>query len=93
MSMAVSDLRKNGSPAPRALTAFGSVSKLSKPAPPTADAVLLVFLLSVVLLMASVAWIVHCLAQPTVLVNAGAAAFEREQRPPIIPFIIVMARR
>ena len=55
----------------------------SNPAAPTADAPLLAYLLSVLLFMAAAGWVVHSLAQPTVLINAGAASSESEKRAPI----------
>jgi hypothetical protein len=64
--------------------AFDPNRELSNLAVPTADTVLLVFLLSVLLFIVTAGWIVHSLAQPTVLINAGVASFEREKRVPII---------
>ena len=51
---------------------------------PTSDTVLLVYLLSVLLFMTTAGVIVYRMTRPTVLPNAGVAAFEREKRLPVI---------
>lgn len=56
---------------------------LSHQAAPTSDNVLLAYLVSVLLFMATVLGIVYQIAQPTVLPNGGVAAFEREKRMPV----------
>jgi len=57
---------------------------MSHQAAPTSDAVLLVYLLSVLLFMAMASMIVYQVTRPTILPNAGIAAFEREKRLPVI---------
>jgi hypothetical protein len=53
-------------------------------AAPTSDKVLLVYLLSVLLFMATAGVIAYRITRPTVLPNAGVAAFEREKRVRVI---------
>ena len=53
-------------------------------AAPSSDTVLLVYLLSVLLFMTAAGVIVYRMTRPTVLPNAGVAAFEREKRVPVI---------
>lgn len=82
-------LRKNRSlrpmpPAPPHERALCTDRELSNPPAPTADSPLLVYLLSVLLFMTAAGWIAHSLAQPTVLINAGAALSEGEKRAPIV---------
>jgi hypothetical protein len=89
MSTAVSRLCKNHSltlppTTPAGARAFCSERELPDPAVPTADAPLLVYLLSVLLFIATAGWIAHSLAQPTVLENAAVASFEREKHLPIV---------
>ena len=57
---------------------------MSHQAAPSSDTVLLVYLLSVLLFMATAGVIVYRMTRPTVLPNAGVAAFEREKRRPVI---------
>lgn len=57
---------------------------MSHSAAPTPDKALLLYLLCVVALMGTVAASVYWLMQPTVLPNAGIAAFDRERRVPIV---------
>ena len=50
---------------------------------PSSDTVLLVYLLSVLLFVTTAGVIVYRMTRPTVLPNAGVAAFEREKRVPV----------
>ena len=56
---------------------------MSHQAAPTSDNILLVYLVSVVLFMATAVWIVYQTTRSTVLPNAGVAAFERVKRVPV----------
>jgi hypothetical protein len=58
-------------------------SPMSHQAAPTSDNIMLVYLVSVLLFMATAVWIVYQITRPTVLPNAGVAAFEREKRVPV----------
>ena len=61
--------------------ALGGMSFSTEPTP---DRALMVYLLCVVALMGSAAASVYWLMQPTVLVNAGIAAFDGERRVPVV---------
>jgi hypothetical protein len=58
-------------------------SPMSHQAAPTSDNIMLVYLVSVLLFMATAVWILYQITRPTVLPNAGVAAFEREKRVPV----------
>ena len=68
---------------PRDQRARRTERELSNPAAPTADAPLLAYLLGVLLFVTAAGWILYSLAQPTVLINAGAAPIEGGKRAPI----------
>jgi hypothetical protein len=55
-----------------------------RPNQPTADAALLVYLLSVLSLFLGFALFMHWLMQPTVLPNAGLAGFETQQQRAVV---------
>src|SRR3954466_1292281 len=58
-------------------------SLMSHQAAPTSDNIMLVCLVSVLVFMATAVWVVYRITRPTVLPNAGIAAFEREKRVPV----------